>query len=74
MFLVFNKEKICSYLVSLGTVAILFVMAISISNRNFELIQTSTYAIIAYNIKEILYNRISKQNKVEGNIIQNVVK
>ena len=32
MFIVFNKEKINSYLISLGTVIVLFVMAFIIRN------------------------------------------
>lgn len=66
MFLVFNKEKICSYLVSLGTVAILFVMAIAITNRNEKLIETSANSIIANNIKQNEYNIDNKQIESGG--------
>lgn len=40
MFIVFNKSKIRSYLISLGTVVILFVMAFTIT-KNDTSIQTS---------------------------------
>lgn len=56
MFVIFSKEKIYSYLISLGTVMILFVMAIAITNRNEKLIETSTNAIIANNIQKNDYN------------------
>lgn len=67
MFLVFNKEKICAYLVSLGTVVVLFVMAIAITNRNEKLLQTSTNSIIANNINQNEYNIYSEQS--ENNIL-----
>lgn len=70
MFLVFDKEKICSYLVSLGTVAILFVMAIAITNRNEELIQSSANAIITNNLEKNEYNINSKQIESNENIIE----
>lgn len=60
MFVVFNKGKICSYLVSLGTVMVLFVMAIAITNRNEKLIETSTNLIIENNIAKNEYNIYSK--------------
>ncbi len=60
MFVVFNKGKICSYLVSLGTVMVLFVMAIAITNRNEKLIETSTNLIIENNIAKNEYNIDSK--------------
>lgn len=60
MFVVFSKEKIYSYLISLGTVAILFVMAIAITNRNEKLIETSTNAILANNFIQNEYNIDSK--------------
>ena len=40
MFLVFNKQKIYSYLVALSTVVALFVIAATFSNKTGELIQT----------------------------------
>jgi hypothetical protein len=46
MFLIFSKEKIISYIVSLSTVALLFVMSFAITNRNDKIIKVSanTYA------------------------------
>ena len=40
MFLVFNKQKIYSYLVALSTVVALFIIAATIGNKTGELIQT----------------------------------
>lgn len=45
MFMVFSKEKILSYLVSMGTVALLFVMSFAITTKNNELMETSTNVI-----------------------------
>ncbi len=66
MFVVFNKEKIYSYLVSLGTVVILFVMAIAITSRNEKLIETSTNVIIANKIEQNEYN-IDMESSKENN-------
>lgn len=41
MFMVFSKDKILAYLVSIGTVAILFVMSFAITNNNNSIIKTS---------------------------------
>ena len=38
MFMVFSKDKIVSYLVSLGTVAILFVISFAITKKNDNII------------------------------------
>ncbi|MBR1653480.1 MAG: polysaccharide deacetylase family protein [Clostridia bacterium] len=40
MFLVFNKQKIYSYLVALSTVVALFIIAATVGNKTGELIQT----------------------------------
>lgn len=40
MFLVFNKQKIYSYLVALSTVVALFVIAATFTNKSGELVQT----------------------------------
>lgn len=52
MFIVFNKSKISSYLISLGTVVILFVMAFTITNNDMS-IQTSasTKELPIYNVQ-----------------------
>lgn len=41
MFIVFNRAKINSYLISIGTVMILFSMTFMI-NKNIDVIETST--------------------------------
>jgi len=41
MFIVFNKQKIYSYLIALSTVVILFVIAFVATNRTENMIQTS---------------------------------
>ncbi|MDO5557840.1 MAG: hypothetical protein Q4G05_06370 [Clostridia bacterium] len=57
MFLVFNKDKICSYLIALSTVVVLFAMGVMINN---DVAETSTT-----NIEENTNNEI--------NILQNNV-
>ena len=42
MFIVFNKEKIYSYIVALSTVVILFVFAFIATNKTENTVQTST--------------------------------
>lgn len=42
MFIVFNKQKIYSYLVALSTVIILFVIAFAVTSKSQDLVQTST--------------------------------
>lgn len=41
MFIVFNKQKIYSYLIALGTVVILFVIAFSVTAGTQNTVQTS---------------------------------
>lgn len=65
MFVVFNKEKIYSYLVSLGTVVILFIMAIAITNRNEKLIETMSNSIISNKTEQNEY--INEQESKENN-------
>ena len=71
MLVIFNKEKIYSYLISLGTVMILFVMAIAITNRNEKLIETSTNSIIANNIQKNEYNIDSNLTNTSKNPYEN---
>lgn len=71
MLVIFNKEKIYSYLISLGTVMILFVMAIAITNRNEKLIETSTNSIIANNIQKNEYNIDSNFTNTSENSYEN---
>lgn len=51
MFMVFNKDKILSYLVSLGTVTLLFVMSFAITKKNDEILKTSANAVKANEIE-----------------------
>lgn len=41
MFMVFNRDKIKSYIVSLGTVVILFIMCFFITNNETNILETS---------------------------------
>ncbi len=42
MFIVFNKQKIYSYLVALGTIITLFIFSFSLANRNFDTTLTAS--------------------------------
>ena len=44
MFIVFNKQKIYSYLVALSTVIVLFFVATTFTNKSGEIIQTMSQA------------------------------
>ena len=59
MFFVFNKSKIYSYLVSVGTVVILFVMAFYITNTREDSMQTSS------NSNENFINILENNNDVK---------
>ena len=65
MFLVFNKSKINSYLVSVGTVVVLFVMAVVLKDNNLQETsarvneQTDNNIIRNSNTNEILINQIN---------------
>lgn len=50
MFIVFNKDKICSYLISLGTVIILFVMAFMMTTNDAIETSASTRELPIYNV------------------------
>lgn len=45
MFMVISKDKIVSYLISIGTVAVLFVVSFFISSYNDKIIRSSTNVI-----------------------------
>ena len=45
MFMVLSKDRIVSYLISLSTVMILFVMSFVITKSNNEILKTSTNAV-----------------------------
>ena len=53
MFLVFNKEKVCSYIIALSTIVIILGIATIISDKNFETaFASSTNKLIPiYNVK-----------------------
>ena len=53
MFLVFNKQKIYSYLVALSTVVALFIIAATVGNKTGELIQTMSQSKLVpiYNVQ-----------------------
>lgn len=50
MFIVFNKAKINSYLISLGTVIVLFVMAFMITNNDTIETSASTRELPIYSV------------------------
>lgn len=50
MFIVFNKAKINSYLISLGTVIVLFVMAFIITNNDTIETSASTKELPIYSV------------------------
>ena len=53
MFLVFNKQKIYSYLVALSTVVALFIIAATFSNKSGEIMQTTSQSKLLpiYNVQ-----------------------
>ena len=63
MFMVINKDKVVSYLISLSTVAMLFIFSFMISRKNDEIIKTSTNVINGNNIQQenSLNNSYSQQ-------------
>lgn len=75
MFMVFSKDKILSYLVSLGTVTLLFVMSFAITTRNNEVLETSANAISMNqtNINNESVNNINNttKNQITNNINSN---
>lgn len=52
MFIVFNKQKIYSYLVALSTVVVLFVIAFIATSSPNQALQTSTNTEQVTNIEE----------------------
>lgn len=64
MFMVFNKEKILSYFVSLSTVVLLFVISFAVTKKNDDIIKTSANAIMSNTT-----NKIENLN-VENDIIE----
>ena len=47
MFIVFNKEKIYSYIVALSTIVVLFMIANIVIGKNEDLVQTSSINVLA---------------------------
>lgn len=66
MFMVFSKDKIISYLVSIGTVALLFVISFAMTKNNEEIIKTSANII---RVNECIEN--VKINETAINSIEN---
>ena len=58
MFMVINKDKIISYIVSLSTVAVLFMMSVAITKKNNEILDTSANLF---------------ENEVENIVIENTL-
>ena len=59
MFLVFNKQKICSYLVAFSTVVVLFIIAAAVGNKSGELVQTMSQSKLVP-----IYNVQTEESKV----------
>ncbi len=53
MFIIFNKDKILSYLISISTVTILLVLSFAIKKNNEEILKTSTNAVINNQIQTL---------------------
>ena len=65
MFMVINKDKVVSYLISLSTVAMLFIFSFMISRKNDEIIKTSTNVINSDNIQQ--ENSLNNSNSQQTN-------
>ena len=72
MFMVFSKEKFLSYLISLSTVALLFVLSFAITKKNDEIIKTSANAVISNTIEssEMYDSGVNPNDKEKQNTIQ----
>lgn len=53
MFLVFNKDKVCSYFIALSTVIFLFVMGAMMNNQTIQTVQPQD---------NMTYNLIKQEN------------
>ena len=69
MFIVFNKAKINSFLISLGTVALLFVMAFFITN-NKDSIQTGANTLDKANENIVNEIKINENSIIQNQIIE----
>ena len=66
MFMVFRKEKIVSYLISLSTVAFLFIMSFAMTSGNNETVTTSAN-VINDNEVENSTNIVNESNNIKWN-------
>lgn len=75
MFMVFSKEKIFSYLISLSTVVLLFVISFAITKKNDEILKTSANAVKTNEIQNELNikNNSNEVKNVNANIINNTI-
>lgn len=64
MFMVFNKEKIFSYLISLSTVLLLFVISFAVTKKNDEIIKTSANTVISNIVNETVNMNIENSNEI----------
>lgn len=65
MFIVFNRQKIYSYLVALSTVVVLFFIAFAVTNQSTNTLQTSTNTEVNSNMNSNkLNNTVIEQNNV----------
>ena len=64
MFMVFSKDKIISYLVSIGTVALLFVISFAMTKNNEEIIKKMKHKFSIINFNE----RVSNYLKTRFNL------
>ena len=73
MFMVFSKDKIISYLVSIGTVALLFVISFAMTKNNEEIIKTSSNII---RVNECIENVIINETAINSieNSLSNTLK
>lgn len=67
MFMVINKDKIVSYLISLGTVMGLFVFSFFISEQNDKILKSSAN-IMDNNYVEINEENTLKDVEKDGNV------
>ena len=67
MFMVFRKEKIVSYLISLSTVAFLFIMSFAMTNNNNETITTSANIVDENEVKNSI-NIVNETNNIKSNV------
>ena len=72
MFIVFNRAKINSYLISIGTVMILFSMPFMI-NKNMDIVETSALEEELNSIQDenkilVINNSESSENIISANV------